>query len=298
MKITLVAATLAAMIVSAQAAPPDDAYLVAREAAIAKLNPNGDPGDITDAKSKQEAAARSALEKQLRTVVGAVAIKGFTGQGKLNLESLFKGDMGFGSLDALKFTSGKKTQLFVTNRPIFERWVKDHKDWWDNKVENIPQDPRTALKSEAFYTQAISSGAAAFSYGNLPVSKPDGADAVNAMLTSWRQDIGPGAPDDVVVSVLTPSRLFIVTTPVAAKIKLMPVCETFWTDAMEKSESLSKAYRDGGLKDDKLLDQQSKTQEQGDIAMRKCFAEKLPSDAAFQRLVKQAQDIVDQLAAR
>lgn len=298
MRLVAVFFCLLASAVVAQAAPPDDAYLAAREAAIAKLNPNGDPGEITDAKSKQEAAARGVLEKQLRGVIGPVAVKGFTGQGKFNLESLFKGDMGFGSLDALKFSSGQKRQLFLTTRPLLDRWVKDHKDWWEKNAENIPQELTAALKSEAFYTQAVSSGAAAFSFGELPVKKPESADAAHAMLTLWRQDIGPGVPDELVVSVLTASRLLIVTAPLAAKFKPVLACEKFWTDAQAKSDAVFKAYQAGGSKDEKLLDQQSKVTEDGDAAMRRCFAEKLPSDPAFQRLTKQAQDIADLLAGK
>ena len=78
----------------------EDGYVAAREAAIKKLKPlyDGGKGEVTAA----DDTARSDLEAQMRTILGPLAFPGY-GPGKLNLDSLYSGDEGFGMLDGLRF---------------------------------------------------------------------------------------------------------------------------------------------------------------------------------------------------
>lgn len=294
----ILAAVLTLLSVAAHAASPEETYLAARDGYIAKLNPAGDTGAVSDAVVKDEERARADLARQLRAMIGPLNVKGYTGEGALSIETLFKGDVGFGALDGLTFAAPKDVSLVVTPRGLFERWVRDHKDWWGPTLANVPQEPLTALKTEAFYTQAISADAAVSSFGELPVSKPADAVTAYAMLAIRRQDIGPSAPDEILVSVVSGPRLYVVSAPVVAEVKLMPACERVWNEAQAKSNQVLEAYSAKDRKDDKLFDEHSRVQEQGDAAMRQCFAEQVRNDAAFGQLTKQAQDIVDQLAAK
>jgi hypothetical protein len=294
----VLAAALTMLSVVAHAGSPEETYLAARDGYIAKLNPAGDTGAVSDAVAKDEERARADLAKQLRAMIGPLNVKGYDGEGALTIETLFKSDVGFGGLDGLVFTAPKDISLVVTPRGLFERWVRDHKDWWGPTLANVPQEPLAALKTEAFYTQGISADAAVSSFGELPLSKPADAVTAYAMLAIRRQDIGPSAPDEILVSVIVGQRLYVVSAPVSTELKLMPACEAIWTEAQTKSNKILEAYSANDRKDDKLFDEHSRVQEQGDAAMRQCFAERIRSDAAFSGLTKQAQAIVDQLTAK
>ena len=112
----------------------------------------------------------------MSAIVAEPGRKGF-GPARLNLETFYRGDEGFGTLDGLRFDSelgatgekaggngadGKyvepKAHVLVTTQSMFERWLRAHKDWWGKDTRNVPQQIRAALMDENFYTQAISSG--------------------------------------------------------------------------------------------------------------------------------------------
>ena len=107
-KTELAVLIVAAFIVTAAAAAtPEETYWAARDAAIAKVkaataaepkNPTGSDDDKVIALDNRELAG---LEKQLRAIVGAVAIKGLDGKGAINLDTLSDGDEDFGLLDGM-----------------------------------------------------------------------------------------------------------------------------------------------------------------------------------------------------
>ena len=75
-----------------------------------------------------------------------------------------------------------KSHIIVTTQPLFERWLRAHKDWWGKKHKNVPQQIGAALKDESFYTQAISTDAAVVNFNELPIAKPASATFAFAML--------------------------------------------------------------------------------------------------------------------
>src|SRR5687768_1017497 len=101
------AVVLTLLTASAQAASPEEAYLAARDAAIAKLNPPGDPVALSDAAIKEEERARNDVGKLMRAVIGPLNVRGFSGEGAYNVGSLFNGDMETGTLDGLLFSRDK-----------------------------------------------------------------------------------------------------------------------------------------------------------------------------------------------
>ena len=101
------------LLTPAAATPAEDAYIAARDAAIAKVkaaadaepkNPTGGDDDKVIALDTQELAG---LEKQLRAIVGPVAIKGLGGKSAINLDTLSEGDEGFGLLDGIALWRGR-----------------------------------------------------------------------------------------------------------------------------------------------------------------------------------------------
>ena len=88
---------------------------------------------VTDAIAKSEMAARADLEKKMQALIGASGIKGVPEPGKLNLESLIIGDMGFGMLEGLKYDLKGGTELLVTTRSLVERWLKAEQEIWKDR---------------------------------------------------------------------------------------------------------------------------------------------------------------------
>jgi hypothetical protein len=243
--------------------------------------------------------ARDDLTRQLRSIVGPVAIKGFVPPGRTNLDSLSEGDEGFGLLDGLLFSSqDDKTHVTVTTDALFDHWLKEHKDWWGPTVAKVPQDLVAALKSDAFYTQAIQTDAAIMKFAELPIVKPAKARFAFAILVARAQDFGLRTPDEVIVSVVQGGRVFVVSAPAIAKVNQIPACREIWSAAERKTAAAREANAASEPKDDKLSDQTTRLEEEGDAALRRCFAERAKRERFYAALTKQAQALVDRLPAR
>jgi hypothetical protein len=90
---------------NAHAAPQpaaEDRYIAARDAAIEKFSKIQDAATSDDATRKAEDAVRADLLAQMKTIVVEPDRKGF-GPAKLNLDTFYRGDEGFGALDGLHF---------------------------------------------------------------------------------------------------------------------------------------------------------------------------------------------------
>src|ERR1700682_3287108 len=94
----LLIALLMTFPVGACAASPEDNYIAARDKYIAKLKTDGEVDEKT---AQQEEAARADLEGKLRAILGRVSIEGVPSDGKLNLDTLIEGGIGFGLIDGL-----------------------------------------------------------------------------------------------------------------------------------------------------------------------------------------------------
>lgn len=296
MRIPLIAFLLAIPAV-AHAASPEQTYFATRDAAIRKIEQSEKRKESDEARTKMHDAALADIEKQLRRIVGPSEIKGFPAEGKINLTTLFKSDQGYGALDALvHWSADEKTSVTVTTETLLKAWIKEHRNWWPN-LENVPQDVAKALQSNAFYTQALDSDAAFSQYAALPISKPTSGFAV-ALLGYRAQDIGPSPASLVIVAAVRGGRVFLVSASASAKIEDMPACQPIWDEAVRKAGEAFKIWEASGRKDDKLGEQQSKIENDGDAAYRACFAERIKTDARFKALTDQAQTLLDLLPAK
>ena len=297
MKYCLIALMILAPL-AARAASPEESYLGVRDRSIEKFNPAGNAGEISERTRKDEERARADLEHQLRSIIGPSHLQGFPGPGKSNIASLFSGDEDFGLLDGLVYASkNDKMHVLVTTRSLLDHWLRAQKDS-QSGLEAVPGQIEAALNSDAFYTQALETDAAFSTYATLPVAKPAQATFAVALLGGRSQDIGPLTPAEIVIGVVEAERVFVFNAPADARIKPMPTCMEIWRASERKAKEVLAAYTASDPKDQKLFDEYSRTQENGDEAFRRCYAENANRDPQFAVLTRQAQVLIDLIPPR
>jgi hypothetical protein len=296
----------------ADAAPlapsPEDRYLATRDAAIAKFSPVYDAGKFDDAAKMAEEAAFADLKAQMAAILGEPGRKGF-GPAKLNIETFYKGDEGFGTLDGLKFDSelgengekagsngadGKyvepRAHIIVTTQTLFARWLRAHKDWWDKDVKNVPQQIGSALKSESFYTQAISTDAAVINFNSLPIAKLTSATFAYGFLAGRTQSEIPDAADEVFVSTLANGKVYLAYGSITPKVEIA-ACMAIRADYNKKAEDADNKFRFKEI-DRKAYDKLGDLRQQGEDSYKRCFAERAPQQPSFAEATRQAQALL------
>lgn len=294
--VSLLAVIVATLVVAAAAAAtPEEAYLAARDAAIAKVkaatdaepkNPTGGDDDKVIALDTQELAG---LEKQLRAIVGPVTIKGLDGKGAINLDTLSDGDEDFGLLDGMVYGGvDAKTRVIVTTDGLFRHWLQEHKNWADN---HLPQDPSAAVKNQDFYTQAVLTDAAIMHYADIAITAPPRTVFAYAMLAARTQDALPAKADEVFVALSRDGRVFVANTKAFKAIGPIAPCETVRNDLTKKAADAANSN------DPAAQDKVDALSAQSDAEFLKCFAEKAPQQAGFRGAVTAAQALIDKLPA-
>ena len=134
-------------------------------------------------------------------------------------------------------------------------------------------------------------------YVELPVAAPPQAKLAFAMLVARSQDLGPRTPDELIVTVGPRyDRLFVVTAPANAKIDPMPACQRIWRGPAQRRQG-PRSLRGVGLKDDKLFEQSTQIEEEGDAAFHRASRSgQKPEFVAA--LTRQAQTLIDRLPAK
>jgi hypothetical protein len=298
----LLAAACCSMLSNAAAAPLspslEDRYIAARDAAVAKFSKASDAGKFDDTAQKAEEAARTDLKAQLSAILGELTYPGF-GPASPNLETLCKGDEGFGMLDGLQFDAnvgktgekagqngadGKyvepKARIVVTTQTLLARWLRAHKEWWGKDSKNVPQQIGAALKDESFYTQAISatSGSAVVNFTSLPIAKPASATFAYATLAGRTQDTIPDAADEVFVAALADGKVYIAYGSIEPSVRI-PACIAMRAEYNKRAEA-GDAKKSGDLR------------QQGEDAYKHCFSRRAPQQPSFAEATKQAQALL------
>jgi hypothetical protein len=276
------------MLSNASAAPAssEDRYIAARDAAISTISKLYDDSKGDEA-TKAEQTATADLTAQMAAILGESARDGF-GPTKLNLGSFYRGDEGFGTLDGLRFdallgkngqkagadgTDGKyvepKAQIVVTTQTLFERWLRAHKDWWGDKVKNVPQQMAKALSDESFYTQAISNGSAVVKFSPLPITRPAGATFAFAMLAGRTQSEIPDAADEVIVAAIANGKVYVAEGSIEPRVRVAACL------AGKKGESMDEDRR-----------------QKNEDAYARCFAQRAPQQPSFAQATRQAQALL------
>jgi hypothetical protein len=303
---------LVAMLSSAGAAPlkpsPEDRYIATRDAAIEKFSPAYDGGKFDDTAKQAEEAAFADLKAQMIAILDEPGRNGF-GPAKLNIETFYKGDEGFGTLDGLRFEAlvgetgekaGSKTadgeyvepkaHIVVTTQTMFARWLRAHKDWWDKGARNVPQQIGSALKDESFYTQAISNGSAVVSFNTLPIARPASATFTYAFLAARTQSEIPNAADEVIVSALANGKVYIAEGSIAPKVQIA-ACTGIRADYNKRAEAADDDFQFKKI-DKKAYDKLGGLRQQGEDAFKRCFTERAPRQPSFAEATRQAQALL------
>lgn len=289
--------TLALAPTGAFAAASEDAYLAARDAAIARIKKLAAKKDAEDVIGKEQEKALADLQNRLQAIVGDLDVTGYPARGKIAIESLSDDEIGFSVLDALRFSqSDDGPEAVVTTDALLAKWLSDRAQWWKKSGTPLPE-VEDALKTDDFYTEALGPDAAFSKNADIPIRKPEGASFAAALLGGWAQDIGPNPAQEIIVALRKDGKVYIAseTTTRAGKI---PACDAIWTEAAGKAEKLAQKYSEGGAKDEKLIEESMALQEKGDADYRACFAERAPKEPFFPELLKEAQAIADRFGGK
>ena len=291
---SLVAFAAAALVlviaVPADAAAPEEAYIAARDAAIAKIKAASDaePENPTagddDKVLALDQAARAALERQMRAIIGPIAIEGMYGQGALNLDTLIEGDEDFGLLDGLVYGGvDAKTRIIVTTDGLFRRWLAGHKDWWGKNSPSLPQEPDAAVRDNDFYTQAVLTDSAIVQFADLPIEKPPASLFAYAMLASRTQDQIPSKADEIFVALAQGGHVFIASSKDIRAVGPIPACEAIRKKAADSAEQ-------SGAGDDR-----PDLPSGPDAAFLRCFGDKASRQSGFAAAAQAAQSLIGRL---
>jgi hypothetical protein len=255
---------------NAKAASPEQHYLDLRDRYIAKFSKAAE----NDETYKQHDGAIKELTAVLRSLVGPVTIKGLPTEPQSNVDTLYKGDSGFGHLDGLAFaTEGDKIQAVVSTTGLLKHWLREHRD------DGMPQETDAAFKSDEFYFRAIQDSAFA-KYAELPIAKPAGASAAVAVLGVRGNGDLKGAPREIDVVVIQGERVYFIAASEAVKTGSIAACEKVWKQMMAKPID-KKDPRGDMAREDKAM-----------AALTACFAKAAPGQPWFATAVKKAQSLI------
>jgi hypothetical protein len=319
MKAAFVVALLLAAIATAQAqsrAPDvralEDRYIADRDRAIARFTPEK-VKRLGDDAAPEADAAFAALEQQMRAILGPIEIAGLP-ESKLNLGSLYTGDMGFGTLDGLLFHSADyKTAIVVTTRTLFLRWLRAHRSWHG---DTLPREPARAFATETFYFQAIDSDAAILKFADVPLggaaarpapsSAPNPArvpppnpaqDIATAMLAGRTQDQTPYAANEVFVAAIKGGRAFVGFARLEPAFQAA-ACRAAREEAEQKAKAANEAaYANGGV-DEAAAKRATALEQKTEAEFRSCFARSAAKEAAFADVVKRAEALYGMMKER
>jgi hypothetical protein len=249
----------------ARAASPEDDYVAARDKDIARIQHLVAAKIDVKKVDAEQSQMLADLQKRLEAMVGPFVVAGYPAVGKSTLETLSSEDIGFGQLDGIVHSAGDDgPQVIVTTRGLVDRWLRQRAAEKD-AADRLPADLETAARADDFYTFSVSEDAAFGKTAELTIAKPAGADFVVAALGGFAQDIGPNPRQEIVVTLQKNGRVYIASQVAKTAIAKIDACEAVWTAVTKKSEDLRAAYQKSGSKDEKLFDDSTKAEDQGEI---------------------------------
>ena len=283
----------------AGAQTPEQAYYAARDAAVARVkalnHPVGPTGPTPQEAIDEDTRSLAALEQQMRAIVGPVTIKGMTGNGAINLDTLNDGDEGFGLLDGMVYGGlDGKTRVIVTTEKLFKHWLGEHRDWW-GKTGYVPQEIGAAVKENDFYTQAVLTDAAILHYADLPLRQPAGAAFAYAMLAARTQDRAPPKASEIFVAMAQGGRLFVAYTSEFAPVGPITACDAIRAGYDKQAEEAAQQPDADGKS---ASDRAGELMEKADNEFLRCFAERAPQQENYRGAVQAAQALLERLPLR
>jgi hypothetical protein len=300
---TLFAVALLLSSTAALAASPEDDYIAARDAAVARITRLVEVDQAAgDAFSGPHDREKADLVKRLQALVGPVAVKGFAGPASLNVESLVGGDQGSGSLDALSFLSAdNRSVLLVTTDALARRWAAANTDAWaDELADGAAAGREAVLRSEGYYFRAIgfSSDAALSVVSEMPLVAPPRATSAVALLVARSQDETPTSPSELIVSLDVDGRTMIAEVPLRTAIPAVAECSRIRKAGEAKISAKDDAYVASGRKDAKIGAALRSLRQQTATAFRTCFAARSAAQKGYLAAAEQARALADAMTAK
>ena len=271
---------LAAPLAQAQT-PAEQAYIAAREGAVADLEQKFDAQTLKPAEEDQ---VRSRLQAQLLEILGPLSPpRGFSGPGKFNGATICCG-MGAGALDGIAFgTEGR--YVVVTSVGILGLW--------------LGTDPKTTLEdNDMSYDSALDRSAAVEAVVPLAIVRPAGATTAVAWL-AVECNGECHLPQHLVVSVIKGDRAYIaIVGPTLPAATPPAACDAVWKEALDKYRTAYAAF-DAARETPKaygLLMIATRLEKEGGEAVEKCWKGRAKGESAFPLLTQQAQALADGFA--
>ncbi len=263
---------------------PEAKYLAARDGFIEAFKKTNVPVEVLDTRDKK---ALRELEKQLRAIIGPVAIKGYPEvQGTINLETLEQ-DGGFGQLDGLSFHFSEHDWVVVSTTGLVQKYIVN--------VSAFPRDFKRLVENEEFLTKAYSWDAHIYLYAELPLKKGKDFAAARAFLAFPGGDYGPYVPKNLIVFAQKGKRIFLCSSDVLVDVGRIPKCKAEYDSFEKKSKEAYDRYRTSKLKDKQAFELSSQIERDGYDAFRRCYGKNVDDERFFGPATKQAQSILDSL---
>ena len=283
---------------ASRATSPEDTYLAARDKYIAQFKAMERAKANSEKIDAAHTKALADLEGKLRGLLGEVSVKGFSGGGKINLESLIDSEVGYGMLDGMVYSDGGDDgpQLVVTTRYLLDKWLATAGK--RDRPNRIPADLGSALALDQFYTFSVGSDAAFTRDANLEIAAPPGVELARAVLGGWAQDIGPNPDHSLIVTVVRDGKVSIASMRPNSAVGEIAACQAIWTEGHQKAEKLRAAH-EALARSKKVVDtSDDKTEEKADRDFHACLVQRAPEEAFYPSLVQEAQQFVDRIAGK
>lgn len=266
------------------AASPEQDYIAARDAAIAKLEKSA--ASSPDAVTRLHKAIAKDLTSRLERVVSPISVKGFSRTGSYNTGSVLNGDLPNATLDGMIYeTADQKGTLLVTTEPLYKLWIRQNTTQWAQSVPAASaQSIERLLHVPDFYATALTSDAALYDFGELPISTPPKTTAAAALLISRSQDETPLAPYRVIAGLVICKLLLIAEVPLKTPLSEVAVCNASRKTADTKLDAATEK-----------TDAQRAEITKAFIA---CFAEKAKAQKTYPAVLAQAQALLLSMAGR
>lgn len=268
------------------AGPQDDAYIAARDRAVAEVTKlDSDPAK-QDAMFAADDKARAALQQQLSALLGPLSFKGLEPKPSFSPEVLYDGEIGSGRADGLIFRDSKdNVRIFVSTVPIFENWLAAQAK---AGVKDLKTTLPDALTSDSLYFSTVGQDAAFTAYALIPLPAAPGETVHAAVGLFSQDDANDFPPQDLVVARIANGRIMIGAETAPEARKPIAACTQVWKRYNAKAKQLEAAAQKGKGADDPRWTEALGLWNEGTDAFRACFAQELPKQPYFAAITNRA----------
>ena len=281
------------------AAATTEAYLAARDQAIASLRQP--PGKaLSDADTAlEDAREKSELDKlqtMIRELIGPIRLPGFAPAGTISTV-LVAGYVESGRLDglAVKSRDGRTTGI-VTTEPLLRAWLGSGAA--QSPPPGLPMELDAAFGDDDFYSQALTEDARAHEYAELPSGLPAGQGTARVLLVLFGSDsVAPNPPDTLVAAAARSGLVAVLKERTAMRIGQIPACKAAYDRDVKAAEEAEKQSQ-ASTSDTALFQKYAALEAASDTNFVHCFGVAIKSRPEYPALAKQASALAERAASR